>query len=164
MEQLNTSGAGGSNALWFLMWSKLLELPDLPTAVTLSAGYCEEYIKRHVGAETFSLWDSVFARVGLAGVSAVAAAGDTGSTSCQRDDPKNKKLSVAAPASSPHITAVGGSHIALNPDNTRSDEVVWNDGRAGEQEPAAAPRSMTAPGIRTVRSGRAPVAACRTYR
>lgn len=131
VEQLNTSGAGGSNALWFLMWSKLLELPDLPTAVTLSAGYCEEYIKRHVGAETFSLWDSVFARVGLAGVSAVAAAGDTGSTSCQRDDPKNKKLSVAAPASSPHITAVGGSHIALNPDNTRSDEVVWNDGRAG---------------------------------
>jgi len=34
---------------------------------------------------------------------------------------------VAFPASSPWATAVGGTQILMNPDGTRSGEVIWND-------------------------------------
>jgi kumamolisin len=55
-------------------------------------------------------------------VGVFAAAGDSGST-C------NGELvpGVAWPASSPYLTAVGGTRLGLNRANLRVSEVVWND-------------------------------------
>src|SRR6202035_2532217 len=63
-----------------------------------------------------------------AGVTVVAAAGDTGSAGCQRSHrPPERKLAVLYPASSWFVTAVGGTNLDLTSDNHIADEVVWND-------------------------------------
>ena len=66
--------------------------------------------------------DSLLVRLGLAGVASFASAGDFGST-CNGDP----FAGVAWPASSPYLTAVGGSRLVLDAANARVDEVVWND-------------------------------------
>ena len=53
---------------------------------------------------------------------AYASAGDSGS-SCNG----LPYSGVAWPASSPYLTAVGGTRLTLTPSNQRLDEVVWND-------------------------------------
>jgi kumamolisin len=55
-------------------------------------------------------------------VSVFASAGDFGSTCNGQPFP-----GVAWPASSPYLTAVGGSRLVLDAANERVDEVVWND-------------------------------------
>ena len=69
-----------------------------------------------------NLMDALLVRLGLTGVSAFASAGDFGSTCNGQPVP-----GVAWPASSPYLTAVGGSRLVLNAANQRVDEVVWND-------------------------------------
>ncbi len=61
-------------------------------------------------------------RLGLAGVSTFAAAGDFG-TSCDGEQFKG----IAWPGSSPYLTSVGGTRLVLNKANQRVNEVVWND-------------------------------------
>jgi kumamolisin len=61
-------------------------------------------------------------RLGLVGVGVFAAAGDFGSTCNGRPF-----AGVTWPASSPYLTAVGGTRLVLNEANARVDEVVWND-------------------------------------
>ncbi len=68
------------------------------------------------------LFDSLLVRLGLAGVGAFASAGDFGST-CNGQPFR----AVTWPASSPYLTAVGGTRLVLDSANARADEVVWND-------------------------------------
>lgn len=117
--------------LWFLLWAKVLELPDLPDAATLSYSVCERGIRQFAGAQAFPLWDAVFVRLGLAGVSMMSSSGDDGSSACADAYEDDAALSVGYPASSPYVTGVGGSQIALRPNNTRRSEVVWNSAGAG---------------------------------
>jgi kumamolisin len=60
--------------------------------------------------------------LGLAGVGTFASAGDFGST-CDGES----FAGVTWPASSPYVTAVGGSRLVLTRANQRANEVVWND-------------------------------------
>ncbi len=102
--------------------------------------------------------DAQLVRLGLTGVSAFASAGDFGST-CNGQPFRG----VAWPASSPYLTAVGGSRLVLNAANQRVDEVVWNDlawlssdngggaGGGGTSAVSARPayqRGLSAPGRR----------------
>jgi subtilase family serine protease len=66
--------------------------------------------------------DAMFVRLGLAGVGSYASAGDFGST-CNG----MPFAGAAWPASSPYVTAVGGTHLTLAGANQRAGEVVWND-------------------------------------
>jgi hypothetical protein len=112
--------------LWFLGAARVLVARQPPDAFSISYGECERDIRgrrapraTRVGAR---LLDSLLVRLALVGVPTFAAAGDFGST-CN-----GKPLSgVTWPASSPFVTAVGGTRLALDQANARLDEVVWND-------------------------------------
>ena len=112
--------------LWFLGPSQTLAASSLPDSLSISYGICERDIRgRRAGQAARSsadLFDALLVRLGLVGVGVFAAAGDSGST-CNDDD----FAGVAFPASSPYLTAVGGTRLVLDAANARVDEVVWND-------------------------------------
>jgi kumamolisin len=112
--------------LWFLGPAQTLVAGSLPDSMSISYGICERDIRGRragqAGRSSADLFDALLVRLGLVGVGVFAAAGDSGST-CNDDD----FAGVAYPASSPYLTAVGGTRIALDAANARVDEVVWND-------------------------------------
>jgi kumamolisin len=112
--------------LWFLAPAHVLAAPPLPSSLSISYGECERDVRGRAGSPAARagarLLDSVLVRLGLAGVSAFASAGDFGSTCNGQPFP-----GVAWPASSPYLTAVGGTRLVLDAANARVDEVVWND-------------------------------------
>ncbi|HTX11424.1 MAG TPA: S53 family peptidase [Solirubrobacteraceae bacterium] len=59
-----------------------------------------------------------------AGASIFAASGDWGSTTCGSSEQGTSQSFVA---SSPWLTAVGGTRLVLNSQNQRVSEVAWND-------------------------------------
>src|ERR1700733_8466374 len=122
-----TQAWSGSD-MWFLGASQVLDGRHLPESFSISYGICENDVRGNGPDVTPStraganLLDSVLMRLGLAGVGVYASAGDAGS-SCNG----LPYSGVAWPASSPYLTAVGGTRLTLTPSNQRLDEVVWND-------------------------------------
>ena len=122
-----TQAWSGSD-MWFLGAAQVLDGRQLPKSFSISYGICENDVRGNGPDVTPStraganLLDSLLIRLGLAGVGAYASAGDSGS-SCNG----LPYSGVAWPASSPYLTAVGGTRLALTPSNQRLDEVVWND-------------------------------------
>ncbi len=113
--------------LWFLAAADLLDAGGpLPDSFSISYGICEKEVRGRRAARAAkagaALMESLLARLGLAGVSSFAAAGDFGSTCNGRPFP-----GVAWPGSSPFVTSVGGTRLVLDPANQRAEEVVWND-------------------------------------
>ena len=113
---------------WFLGASQVLDTGHLPDSLSISYGICENAVRGNGKGANFAtraganLLDSLLVRLGLAGVGTYASAGDSGSTCNGLPYP-----GVAWPASSPYVTAVGGTRLTLTPANQRRDEVVWND-------------------------------------
>lgn len=105
-----------------------------PTIVSISQAACEV----HLLASTKLYFEKVLKRAALSGVSVLASSGDHGVTFCDAAIPLEglplsaNTISVAYPASSTWITAVGGTNLALNSDNTIQSEIVWNDPIFGE--------------------------------
>jgi subtilase family serine protease len=122
-----TQAWSGAN-FWFLGASQVLDARHLPDSLSISYGICENAVRGNGQGANFStraganLLDSLLVRLGLAGVGAYASAGDSGSTCNGLPYP-----GVAWPASSPYLTAVGGTRLTLTRANQRRDEVVWND-------------------------------------
>ena len=112
--------------LWFIGAAQVLDARGLPDTLSISYGECEKAIRGRRATPTTragaDLMDSLLVRLGLAGVGAYASAGDFGSTCNGSPYP-----GVAWPASSPYVTAVGGTQLTLNRLNQRTNEVVWND-------------------------------------
>ena len=126
LRSLTFSKAWLDPALWFLGSAQVLSAPRLPDTYSISYGECEKSVRGR-GANASSragadLMDAVLVRLGLAGVSTFASAGDFGST-CDGQP----FAGVTWPASSPYLTAVGGTRLVLNAANQRVNEVVWND-------------------------------------
>jgi kumamolisin len=71
-------------------------------------------------------FDAAFADAVVLGVSVFIAAGDSGST----DGVAGGAAHVDFPASSPHVTACGGTRLHLT-GSKRGSESVWNDGASG---------------------------------
>ena len=113
---------------WFLGAADVLDAPELADSLSISYGICENDVRGNGPDVTLStraganLLDSLVIRLGLAGVGTYASAGDSGS-SCNG----LPYSGVAWPASSPYVTAVGGTRLTLTHANQRRDEVVWND-------------------------------------
>lgn len=100
-----------------------------PDAISISLGGCEPDL---VGEIAFrDTLDEVFAVAGGSGISVFVAAGDQGSTACEREVEGSKTalplLSASDPASSPFVTAVGGTNIELTKQNKIRQQAVWND-------------------------------------
>jgi kumamolisin len=106
-----------------------------PDAASVSYYWCEEnYVQRvQVGQRgrmtpMFPVLEDVFAMAGIVGTSLLVASGDAGSGTCQLFGESSLPQPTAAyPASSPFMTAVGGTRLVLGPGNRRVSEVVWND-------------------------------------
>ncbi|HEY2770870.1 MAG TPA: protease pro-enzyme activation domain-containing protein [Solirubrobacteraceae bacterium] len=115
-----------SPELWFLGASQVLDGGRLPDTFSISYGECERSIRARGSTPSTragaNLMDAVLVRLGLAGVGSYAAAGDFGSTCGGRPF-----SGVTWPASSPFVTAVGGTQLTLTRANQRKAEVVWND-------------------------------------
>jgi Pro-kumamolisin, activation domain len=115
-----------ASQLWFLGAAQLFSAPRRPDSFSISYGLCERDV-RGPGAPSSAraganLLDALLVRLGLVGVSTFASAGDSGSTCNGQPVP-----GAAWPASSPFLTAVGGTRLVLDRANRRTDEVVWND-------------------------------------
>lgn len=118
---------------WFLGASQVLDSRRLPDSFSISYGICESDPvngphgppSNRAGAD---LLDSLMVRLGLAGVGSYASAGDAGSSCNGALNRRSKPYpGVTWPASSPYLTAVGGTRLTLTKANQRHDEVVWND-------------------------------------
>jgi subtilase family serine protease len=102
-----------------------------PDVVSASLGGCESGNLRSLGQRGIGLYETAFEVAAATGISVLAASGDDGSSTCvDRKGNPTRKLAVSFPASSPFVTAVGGTNIALNAANQITGSVVWNDGPA----------------------------------
>lgn len=105
-----------------------------PDVISVSYGLCETAVRttksRLFGS--YALWDDVARMAGLVGTSVVVASGDSGSSACMRTSSLAGSLgggiskSVAYPAASSAVTAVGGTNIVLNQRNRIIRQRPWN--------------------------------------
>lgn len=121
----------GSEAGIMLMVSEALAHPQRPAAISISLGGCEpnlwNMMKYRRGL------DNLFAVAAGAGISVAVASGDNGSAECSSDGNSTTLplLTASDPASSPWVTAVGGTNFVLDAGNDIKQEFVWNDGSLG---------------------------------
>jgi subtilase family serine protease len=128
---------------------------NIAPVVSISYGECELLLS----ASELDQNNALFEEAAAQGQTLVASAGDSGSTACAYytsadgvTTAQQQALSVQFPASSPYVTAVGGTQMAVgtfaagessywasagNPDVASSllsyvPEVVWNEGSASE--------------------------------
>ena len=97
-----------------------------PDVVSLSYGICEAAFAADLGSY-LTLNEDIFRMAALVGTTMVVAAGDNGSSMCGAEAALENGPSVWYPASSPWVTAVGGTRLALTSTNAREAEIVWND-------------------------------------
>jgi subtilase family serine protease len=91
---------------------------DLFTAEETAVSLHPNVISNSWGGDEFSgetAYDSYFNHPGIA---ITVSSGDSGNV-------------VQYPAASRFVTAVGGTTLTLNPDNTRASETAWSDGGSG---------------------------------
>jgi kumamolisin len=105
------SGAGSFQALFNAM------IDDGVHIITNSWAYCEDQTTL---ADVQSI-DAILENAAAAGISVFTASGDTGST-CLNGSPNT----IAVPAGSPNVTAVGGSSLTLGPGLTYGSETWWD--------------------------------------
>jgi subtilase family serine protease len=109
---------------------------DRPDVISASLGICEPGLLAsasvgRAGADAFNRTLEVAA---AAGVSVISSSGDAGSTACL--DPRSRigaplrLKAVSFPASSPWVTGVGGTNVALSAGNGIDRQVVWNNSPA----------------------------------
>jgi kumamolisin len=89
-----------------------------PVAISISWGGPESSWT----AQAMRAYDQAFAAARAAGITVLAAAGDTGA-----DDGTDQPV-ADFPASSPNVIACGGTKLTLGADGGRKSEVVWNEG------------------------------------
>jgi kumamolisin len=93
-----------------------------PSVVSISWGGPESTWS----AQSMANFDQVAQEAALLGICITVAAGDNGSSDGVNDGQNH----VDFPASSPHVLAVGGTHLVAS-NGTIESETVWNDGPQG---------------------------------
>ncbi|MGA0059663.1 MAG: S53 family peptidase [Planctomycetota bacterium] len=105
-----------------------------PDVISVSYGICETAVRQTKSQlfGSYALWDDVARMAGLVGTSVVVSTGDSGSSACMRNSDLAGSLgagisrSVAYPAGSAAVTAVGGTNIVLNNRNRIIRQRPWN--------------------------------------
>ncbi len=99
-----------------------------PQIVSASLGLCEPFMRAAFGLAGIRAVERDVELAAATGITLVAASGDQGSAACaDAHDHLIDQPAVSYPASSPWITAVGGTNLALSPTNTIVSQPVWND-------------------------------------
>ena len=120
-------------------FERMLDGAAVPDVASLSYGECESVYAEDFG-DYLSLNDDLLRMAAIVGTTVVVAAGDHGSSMCGAAYAEDSgEPSVWYPSSSAWVTSVGGTRLALKPDNTRRNERVWNDLPYTEGWPAPAP-------------------------
>jgi subtilase family serine protease len=100
-----------------------------PDAISISLGGCEAGITTQLAYR--DAMQEVFAVAAGSGISVLVAAGDTGSSECRLNLETGTTalplLAASDPATSPYVTAVGGTNLQLTKGNKIKEEIVWND-------------------------------------
>jgi subtilisin family serine protease len=100
-----------------------------PDVVSASLGICEQFAYAALGDAGLEDVERALEIATSAGITVLAAAGDTGSSGCQRSNGTiAPRLAVNYPAVSPWVTGVGGTNVALDAGNAIEAQTVWNDG------------------------------------
>ena len=130
--QVATSMAGGVKNLTFYNAASLSDadletdfaLVDTDDAVSLlniSLGECESSAS---SSGFIAAADALFEKIGAEGTSVFAATGDGGAyTGCSAQE--GIQTAVSYPASSPYVTAVGGTTLNTNSDGSYASETAW---------------------------------------
>jgi kumamolisin len=111
---------------------------DRAHVVSISLGICEQYLIHpesvpsggqslfdEPGPSFFASLDSAFQQADAQGMSVFVSSGDSGAYGCTAFDPSNHTLSASAPATSPYVTAVGGTALFLNTSGGYGREAGW---------------------------------------
>jgi subtilase family serine protease len=107
----------------------------VPQVISTSIGLCDPSL---IGANSqLSAFEATLAEAAAAGVSVLSASGDEGSSECTTgpNEPIHE-LGDEFPASSPLVTAVGGTEWELNSANQITEQIVWDDGLASGGGPS----------------------------
>ncbi len=116
-----------SYADWVLLYSAPLNTQNTQgnpvNVMSSSMGVCE----LKWTATYIQLMEQVFMSANASGIHVFSSAGDSGSSDCYHSDGVTTTQSVGYPSSSKYVTAVGGTNLLLNLDNTIAGEGVWND-------------------------------------
>ncbi len=159
--QILTAGAPGVEAIDVYEGTILATLAQTlnsnrtrPDVLSLSLDGCENNYTNAVSL--VHVLDAMFAILAGSGTTTLVATGDQGSTPCTNDADQILPIQGATyPATSPYVTAVGGTNAVLNPDNTMQAQTVWNDapGNAGATSGSQSLIS-SGPGGRSARGSR----------
>jgi subtilase family serine protease len=102
-----------------------------PQVISASLGLCEQYAVEAVGPIGISTVNAALAEAAASGITLLDSSGDSGSADCVQNTAQGMlpvdTLAVNFPASSAWVTGVGGTNLVLNPDNTISNQTVWDD-------------------------------------
>ena len=102
---------------------------DRTPVISVSWGDCE----KNMGQQEAQQENKFFQEAAAQGQSILVASGDSGSESCFQLGGSSFDTSLNAddPAAQPFVTAVGGTTLSLNGDNSYQSEHVWNGGLFG---------------------------------
>ncbi len=89
----------------------------LPNVLSISDGVCESRFTRG----QLGLGERLLTQAAALGITTLAASGDLGFEGCFINKP-----GVLFPGSSPFVTSVGGTHLALSAGNRIASQVVWS--------------------------------------
>ena len=102
---------------------------DRTPVISVSWGDCE----KNMGQQEANQENQFFQQAAAQGQTILVASGDSGSSSCFQflGQGYDTSLNADDPAAQPYVTAVGGTNLALNSDNSYQSETVWNGGFLG---------------------------------
>jgi kumamolisin len=124
--------ASSSDRLAATTLAAITQAPERrPTIISMSFGGCEASGSK---LQQASLMEEVLLRAAATGISVFVSTGDQGVTSCRltiKDQGleisnAHSVVSAGYPATSPWVTAVGGTNLLLDADNAIVEEIVWN--------------------------------------
>ncbi|MGA1481013.1 MAG: S53 family peptidase [Candidatus Nanopelagicales bacterium] len=108
-------------------FARILDAKIVPDAVSMSYGLCEPLFADEF-APLLTLNEDLLRMAAIVGTTVVVATGDYGTSMCGADVAEELgEPTLWYPATSPWVTAVGGTRLVLRTDNTRRTERVWND-------------------------------------
>ncbi len=106
---------------------------QLPDVISYSGGVTESFLKGAGFAVAYEAVEAIFQMAAMMGITITIATGDSGSYGPSAGD------TGGWPATSPWVTAVGGTNLQLDTDNKIESIGVWNAGIVGEFTVCPAP-------------------------
>lgn len=108
-------------------FARMLDGDQVPDAVSMSYGVCELDMAPPF-RRLVDLNEDLLRMAAIVGTTVAVSTGDNGTSMCGAEVAEaSGEPTLWYPATSPWVTAVGGTRLVLRADNTRRGERVWND-------------------------------------